>query len=286
MAVDSPAIGVPAEGAAVGEKNNAEGSVGTWLARAPPSCLPLAERGSKDRAEPSGACEYKPLEGFESGFDIHPVGPLESPMTEASAAFLTELLIEYATIARQASTQNPKNPSTAPTTMKTVPSGRDDFCINGASAVYGTTMVGIPAPATVGALVSLNTEFVAVPLVEDASGNVAVVATEEPPELAADVAEDCPFVDAAEEAALEEAADEADVDAAEVVCVVLPVIVARSGRFVVAGSATASALTNETRASRSRPAVAAFIRLCGRILIVLHRLVVFVFYFQALSKSR
>jgi len=233
------------------------------------------ERGSRDSADPSGACEYIPLEGFESGFDIHPVGPLESPMTDASAAFLTELLMEYATIARQARTQNPKNPRTAPTTMKTVPSGRDDFCMNGASAVYGTTMVGIPAPATVGAPVNLNTELVLVPELaavveaEDASGKVAVVATEEPPVVAADVAEVCLFVDAAEEDASEEAADEAAVEAAEVACVVLPVTVAKSGRPVVAGSATASALTNETKASRSRPAVATFIRLFGRISIVL-----------------
>ena len=55
-----------------------------------------------------------------------------------------------ATSRRQRSTQAPKKARTAPTAMKNVPSGREDFCMNGASAVNGMTSVGIPAPAIVG----------------------------------------------------------------------------------------------------------------------------------------
>lgn len=57
----------------------------------------------------------------------------------------------------------------APTQMKTVPSGRSDFCMNGAPAVQGMTCVGTPAPAMVGAL-ERDTETIAkdavVPAVE------------------------------------------------------------------------------------------------------------------------
>ena len=73
-------------------------------------------------------------------------------ITLANAAFLTDLLIEYATNARHPITHSARNPSIAPTTMKTVPSGRDDFCMNGALAVYGTMRVGILAPSMVGTL--------------------------------------------------------------------------------------------------------------------------------------
>jgi len=105
-------------------------------------------------------------------------------------------------------------------------------------------MVGIPAPATVGALVSLKTEFVAVP---DVAAVVESVVTKE-------------------EAVVEAEVDVEDAAVLEV-CVVLPVMVLRFGRSVVAGSATASALMNDTRASKSKPAAATFIRLCGRITI-------------------
>jgi hypothetical protein len=45
--------------------------------------------------------------------------------------------------------------------MNTVPSGKDDFCMNGASAVNGMTIVGIPAPWMVGR--SLRWNVVPVP---------------------------------------------------------------------------------------------------------------------------
>lgn len=60
--------------------------------------------------------------------------------------------------------------------MKTVPSGIVDFCMNGALAVYGTIMVGIPAPWIVGSPVSEKGVPPEVVLV--ASGNVAVVVAE------------------------------------------------------------------------------------------------------------
>jgi hypothetical protein len=41
--------------------------------------------------------------------------------------------------------------------MKTVPSGRSDFCIKAAPAVSGTFMSGIPIPASVGAPTRLKT---------------------------------------------------------------------------------------------------------------------------------
>lgn len=41
------------------------------------------------------------------------------------------------------STDIPRNPSAAPTQMKTKPSGRFDFCMNGAPLVSGTMRGGI-----------------------------------------------------------------------------------------------------------------------------------------------
>jgi hypothetical protein len=38
----------------------------------------------------------------------------------------------------------------APTQMKTVPSGRSDFCMNGAAFVLGMNSSGTPIPANVG----------------------------------------------------------------------------------------------------------------------------------------
>ena len=58
---------------------------------------------------------------------------------------------------RQANTAAPRNARTAPTVMKTVPSGRLDFCINGASAVLGTIRGGGRALASVGRFGSLET---------------------------------------------------------------------------------------------------------------------------------
>lgn len=82
----------------------------------------------------------------------HAVLAFSLPRIDAIAAFLTLRLMDQATRPCQKSTQAPRKASTAPTTMKTVPSGRLDFCMNGASAVFGTIMVGIPAPAMVGRL--------------------------------------------------------------------------------------------------------------------------------------
>lgn len=68
----------------------------------------------------------------------------------AMAARLTERWRDHATRPRQASTAAPKKARIAPTQMKTVPSGRSDFCINGALAVSGTFWSGTPTPARVG----------------------------------------------------------------------------------------------------------------------------------------
>lgn len=51
--------------------------------------------------------------------------------------------MDHATIARHARTDNPMNPSPAPTAMKTVPSGKLDCCIYGALEVGGTVAAGI-----------------------------------------------------------------------------------------------------------------------------------------------
>jgi hypothetical protein len=51
-------------------------------------------------------------------------------------------------------------PRAAPTQMKTVPSGRVDFCMNGALDVSGTIMVGTPTPSMLGAPVMENLDTV------------------------------------------------------------------------------------------------------------------------------
>lgn len=51
--------------------------------------------------------------------------------------------MDHATIARHIRTDNPINPSAAPTAMKTVPSGRLDCCMYGALEVGGTVAVGM-----------------------------------------------------------------------------------------------------------------------------------------------
>lgn len=58
------------------------------------------------------------------------------------AAFRTERLTDHATIPRQARTARPRKPSTAPTAMKSVPSGVFDVCMYGASASGGTVTTG------------------------------------------------------------------------------------------------------------------------------------------------
>lgn len=62
--------------------------------------------------------------------------------------------MDHATMRRHPKTHAPRNPSTAPTQMNTVPSGRLDLCMNGAPLVSGTIRDGIEVttPAIVGAL--------------------------------------------------------------------------------------------------------------------------------------
>ena len=66
----------------------------------------------------------------------------ESAAFACSAARLTDLCSDQATIILHANTENSRNPSAAPTAMKNVPSGRDDFFIYGAPAVGGTVGSG------------------------------------------------------------------------------------------------------------------------------------------------
>lgn len=58
------------------------------------------------------------------------------------AARRTERFTDHATMPRHARTERPIAPRTAPTAMKTVPSGAVDFCIYGALLVGGTVTTG------------------------------------------------------------------------------------------------------------------------------------------------
>jgi hypothetical protein len=69
---------------------------------------------------------------------------MESFRCDAIAALRTLLCSDQATRPRHVRTAAPMKPRMAPTTMKTVPSGRFDRCMNGAPAVHGTIGVGIP----------------------------------------------------------------------------------------------------------------------------------------------
>jgi hypothetical protein len=73
-----------------------------------------------------------------------------SAMFCAIAARLTERCNDHATNPRHASTAAAKKARRAPTHIKTVPSGRVDFCIKAAPAVLGTCRTGTPTPASVG----------------------------------------------------------------------------------------------------------------------------------------
>jgi len=67
------------------------------------------------------------------------------------AARLTDRWSAQAVRPRQRMTDMARKPRMAPTTMKTVPSGREEICMNGASAVGGTVGATIlNAPARVG----------------------------------------------------------------------------------------------------------------------------------------
>jgi hypothetical protein len=144
---------------AVGEKKSeeAEGFGGV----PPPPLPPLdgkglsgaAERRSSDMVLDAPTVVYRPL---------CPPGPcssdLESARFCASAARLTLRWSDQATSPRHARIAAPMKPSAAPTQMKTVPSGRLDFCMKGALAVSGTPTVGFRAPAMVGRPVRWKTE--------------------------------------------------------------------------------------------------------------------------------
>jgi SH3-like domain-containing protein len=97
------------------------------------------------------------------------------PRTETIAARLTDRLMLHATRTRQSKTHAPKKARVAPTAMNTVPSGRDDFCMNGASAVNGMTRVGMPAPWMVGRSVRWNVVPVAMLTVLDPLVDAEVV---------------------------------------------------------------------------------------------------------------
>jgi hypothetical protein len=78
----------------------------------------------------------------------------------------------------------PIQPRIAPTMMKMEPSGRLDFCMNGARAVSGTICVTGPTPAIVGSEpVKLNCEWVFVPVMEGALVMLILLPDAEEPEL-------------------------------------------------------------------------------------------------------
>lgn len=143
----------PPAAPAVGEKNRFE--VERALGE-PPGCwanglvdfvVPMgaAERWSRDMVELAPTTLYMPR--------FLPGAALMAFMSErfwAMAARLTERCSDHATMPRHASTAAPKKARMAPTQMNTVPSGRSDFCINGALAVSGIFCSGIPTPARVG----------------------------------------------------------------------------------------------------------------------------------------
>jgi hypothetical protein len=143
--------------AAVGEKKSVEADLWGVLPGGPAEGLedlPMgaAARWSRDMVELALTTLYIPF--FLPGTaDI----ALISDMFWAIAARLTERCSDHATRPRHASTAHPKKARIAPTHMKTVPSGRSDFCIKAAPAVSGTLCSGTPIPASVGAPTRLNT---------------------------------------------------------------------------------------------------------------------------------
>lgn len=104
-----------------------------------PPPFPLAARWSRLNVEPGTGLKYGPVDLL--------LFALGSPTREylddcAIAALLTDRCSDQATRPRQARTNTPIKPRAAPTHMNTVPSGREDFCIKGASAVGGTVGAG------------------------------------------------------------------------------------------------------------------------------------------------
>ena len=99
----------------------------------------LARNLSRVNVDPGPGLKYGPA-------DL-PLFARGSPTREylddcAIAALLTDRCSDQATRPRQARTSRPIKPRAAPTHMNTVPSGRDDFCMKGASAVGGTVGAG------------------------------------------------------------------------------------------------------------------------------------------------
>lgn len=142
----------------MGEKKRPDGGVDSRLISCSRKCgltgLPALVNASSDILLPFALLYSPPFAGWYPDEPPH-VLLFSVPRTDAMADLLTERLILQATIALHSSTHAPRNASTAPTAMKTVPSGYDDFCMKGASAVYGMTNVGMPAPARVGKSVVL-----------------------------------------------------------------------------------------------------------------------------------
>jgi hypothetical protein len=144
---------MPAAPPAVGEKNNEDADLPGGVP--PGACanglvlleLPMgaAFKWSRDMVEFAFTTLYMPrfLPGTADMLFI-------SAMFCAMAARLTERCSDHATIPRHASTAAAKKARSAPTHIKTVPSGRVDFCIKAAPAVLGTCWFGTPTPARVG----------------------------------------------------------------------------------------------------------------------------------------
>jgi hypothetical protein len=138
---------------AVGEKNSDEADLPGGVP--PGACakglaileLPIgaAARWSRDMVELAPTTLYMPR-FFPGTADM----VLISAMFWAIAARLTERCSDHATRPRHASTAAAKKARIAPTQIKTVPSGRSDFCMKAAPAVSGTFMMGTPTPARVG----------------------------------------------------------------------------------------------------------------------------------------
>lgn len=148
---------MPVAPPAVGEKKREDTGLWDELVGAPVKGLedlPIgaAFKRSRDMVEFAPTTLYIPrLLGGMAVMD------LTSVMFWLSAARLTERCSDQATRPRHAIKAAPKKARIAPTQMKTVPSGRLDFCINAAPDVSGILGTGIPTPASVGAPARLKT---------------------------------------------------------------------------------------------------------------------------------
>ena len=103
-----------------------------------------AARWSRDMLELAPTTLYMPR-FFPGTADM----AFMSAMFWAMAARFTERCRAHATRPRQAMTQAPRKARKAPTQMKTVPSGKSDFCMKAAPAVLGICATGVPRPAMV-----------------------------------------------------------------------------------------------------------------------------------------